>query len=125
MLRVVALGLRPVGCLSLSLGHVLPPFILLPFGQTLPHRHDATHRSQVHALEVRRTIAELLLKRFSSLSWRPEVDKMIAPSKCTKKAVVLDCAHFRLERGKGAKPLNIRGRGCVCKYVDRGPGKAG
>jgi hypothetical protein len=24
------------------------------------------------------------------------------PSKCTKKAVVLDCPHFRLERGTGS-----------------------
>src|SRR5215204_623675 len=48
VLRVVALGLRTVGRMPLSLSHVLPPFFLLPFGQTFPHMHDATHRGQVH-----------------------------------------------------------------------------
>ena len=29
--------------------------------------------------------------------------------KCTKKAIVLDCAHFLLERGKGSKTAEYRG----------------
>src|SRR5215212_7095840 len=35
VLRVVTLGLRTVGSISLSLGHVLPPFSRLPLGQIL------------------------------------------------------------------------------------------
>src|SRR5215210_1340709 len=110
VLRVVTLGLRTVGSISLSLGHVLPPFSRLPLGQIFIHKHDATYRSQAHPPQVYRTIAELLLQCYSSLSWGQEVDRRRAPLKCTKKAVVLDCPHFRLERGKGAKPLNIRGQ---------------
>src|SRR5215204_3412840 len=36
VLRVVALGLRPVRGFPLSLSHVLPPFSWLPLGQTFP-----------------------------------------------------------------------------------------
>src|SRR5215203_667308 len=109
MLRVVALGFRTGGGIPLSLGHVLPPFFLLPLGQTVPHKHDATNRNHAHLPEVNRTIAELLLQCYGPLSWRSEVNRLKAPSKCTKKAAVLDCAHFQLERGKGSKSAEYQG----------------
>ena len=77
--------------------------------KTLPKRPDATHRSRVRPLEVEQTIAELLLQCYSCLSQRWNVKRWKVPSKCTKKAVVLDFAHFLLERGKGSKTAEYRG----------------
>src|SRR5918997_4778151 len=69
----------------------------------LPYGHDATHRGRGCPPEIQQAIVKLLLQCYCSRPWRLEGDGREAPSKCTKKAVVLDCAHFRLERGKGSK----------------------
>src|SRR5215212_8047401 len=50
VLRVVALGLRTVWRIPLSLGHVLPPLSVGCPKAIFPHKHDATHRDQAHPL---------------------------------------------------------------------------
>src|SRR5215211_4567706 len=47
VLRIVALGLRTVWRIPLSLGHLLPPLCRLP-NVGFPHKHDATHQDQAH-----------------------------------------------------------------------------
>src|SRR5215217_3108314 len=100
VLRVVALGLRPVGSFPLSLSHVLPPFFRLPLGQTFPHKYDATHRNQAHHRSPTRLLP---ICYYNVTVPYHSGGKRIAPSKCTEKAAVLDCSHSLKERGRGSK----------------------
>src|SRR5215216_7572995 len=109
VLRVVALGLRTVGSLPLFLGHVFPPFFGLPSGNLF----HTNMRPPTGASRTRQMPSRLLPSCYYNVTviYRGEVrlDRRKAPSKCTKKAAVLDCPHFRLERGKGNDTAECRG----------------
>jgi hypothetical protein len=82
-----------------------PPFFRVHQGELIPRHHDAIRRSAAHPPEASSLSP---LKNYDIKPLCPGEGEKV-PSKCTKKAAVLDCSHSLIRKGKGSKIAGYEG----------------